>query len=297
MEVVQNDRTGTWHLVGSRGCWVEPNGETVEEDWAAIQDYVDDSAGDRCSRCNWPSDFLDMRWRIHLDGDTQGLQRLSEQFDDDPHIFREDDGYLLWSSRFEELGDPGEIRDIGKTIAQAIRNFGEFDSLPVQNLEASGVDEIRDDGSKHAYRQATVTATAAVSATARAVTNDGEHQPRAESTYEHTKLALQDDTVYELTELRDNGEHWVNLYRIYEFIQDNIEGEDNIVDRGWWSNSEKSRFKRTANSPDAIGHEARHAQQRYSAPPSPMEHENAKSLINELIKQWLQHRTQLVASD
>lgn len=238
-----------------------------------------------------------MRWRIHLHGNERGLQQLSEGFDDDPRIFKEDGDYLLWSSRFDDVGDPDDIREIAETIAQAIRNFGEFDSIPVENLEASGVDEIRDDGSRHMYRQATVSGSGAISSTARVVTENGEPAPRAESTYERTKLALEDNTISELTELRDNGEHWVNLYRVYEFIQDNIEGGENIVARGWWSNSEKNRFKQTANSPEAIGHEARHAQDSYPAPSDPMDHDEAKSLINKLIKQWLQHREQLLGSD
>lgn len=54
MKAVKTERTGTWHLVGTRGCGAEPGGETVEGPWAEVRDRVDRSPGDRCQNCNWP---------------------------------------------------------------------------------------------------------------------------------------------------------------------------------------------------------------------------------------------------
>ncbi len=54
MRAVQNEGTGTWHLIGARGCGAEPDGETAEGNWAVIRDTVDRDAGDQCSNCNWP---------------------------------------------------------------------------------------------------------------------------------------------------------------------------------------------------------------------------------------------------
>lgn len=59
MRAVRNDRTGIWHLLGSRGCGVDPSGdaygEVVEGSWAAVRDEVSRDAGEPCSRCRWPS--------------------------------------------------------------------------------------------------------------------------------------------------------------------------------------------------------------------------------------------------
>lgn len=115
------------------------------------------------------------------------------------------------------------------------------------------------------------------------------HQP-ADRTYELTQLAAKDDKVRELVGLLDKGDDWVNLYRIYEFIQANIDGDENIVDRGWWSSNEKDRFKQTANSRDAIGDDARHGQERIPAPDNPMNYSEAKTLVDSLIRNWLEHR-------
>ncbi|MFB6353783.1 MAG: hypothetical protein ABEJ92_06825 [Halobacteriales archaeon] len=58
MEAVLNESTGTWHLLGSRGCGVDPAGdafgEVVAGNWAEIRDAVDRHEGTRCRRCRWP---------------------------------------------------------------------------------------------------------------------------------------------------------------------------------------------------------------------------------------------------
>jgi len=54
MEAVQNEETGTWHLLGTRGCGAEPDGDRAEGNWAEIRDRVTRDPGDPCRNCNWP---------------------------------------------------------------------------------------------------------------------------------------------------------------------------------------------------------------------------------------------------
>lgn len=54
MRAAQTERSGTWHLLGARGCGADPDGETVEGTWAEIRDTVDRDDGDRCRNCRWP---------------------------------------------------------------------------------------------------------------------------------------------------------------------------------------------------------------------------------------------------
>ncbi|WP_164471529.1 hypothetical protein [Halosimplex salinum] len=55
MEAVHNEETGTWHLIGVRGCGAEPDGDTVDGTWAEIRDRVERDSDDPCENCNWPS--------------------------------------------------------------------------------------------------------------------------------------------------------------------------------------------------------------------------------------------------
>lgn len=234
-----------------------------------------------------------MRWEVRLLGDESGLEELSKSFNDDPKVVEKEEEYVLLSSRFEGKDDVDMIREISEDIVRVIRAYGERDSINVGDLEASHVYKISDDGSKHVYVQAeTATMTMSASATVTVDSEDGEEETihPADRTYEWTKLAMDDEKVLDLAELLDKGESWVNLYRIYEFIQANIQDEDNILARGWWSESEKKSFKRTANSRDAIGDNARHGQDRIPAPDDPMTHAEAKRLIDTLVDHWLHHR-------
>jgi hypothetical protein len=50
---------------------------------------------------------------------------------------------------------------------------------------------------------------------------------------------------------------------------------------------EANLFAWTANSPAAVGEQARHGRQRNDPPPNPMSEEDALTLIQGLIRQWL----------
>lgn len=58
VKAVLNEASGTWHLLGARGCGIEPTGDTygavVDGSWAVIRDHVDRSDVDRCRNCRWP---------------------------------------------------------------------------------------------------------------------------------------------------------------------------------------------------------------------------------------------------
>ncbi len=54
MKAVKNARSGTWHLVGTRGCGAEPDGDAVDGSWAEIRDRVQRDDGEQCANCRWP---------------------------------------------------------------------------------------------------------------------------------------------------------------------------------------------------------------------------------------------------
>jgi hypothetical protein len=232
---------------------------------------------------------MEMRWKVKLEGEKKGLKQLSDSFDETPRIFEEDEEYYLWSSKFEQLNESGDVKEVGEKIVKMVRHLGDLDSLSVKGLNTSHVVEIKEDGSERRIAHLSASATTVSAASVRISINGEKLPPRAESTYEYTQLALENDKVQELIQLRDNGDRWANLYRIYEYIQANVEADDSIVEQGWWSQSEKDLFKRTANSSEAIGCEARHGDDRVPAPSDPMDHSEAVSLIDGLINDWLKH--------
>ena len=229
-----------------------------------------------------------MKWKVRLTGDVKGLKILAESFTDDPEIFKEEDDFYLWCSQFEDLKDASEVRDTAREIVQTIRNIGLRDSLRTDDLQASHVRKMRDDGTERVFASLEAETVSVETRSMRINRTDEEGNEKvqrpADRTYELTRIASEDEKIRELAGLLDNGEDWVNLYRIYEFIQ------ANIVEKDWWSSTEKDRFKRTANSREAIGDEARHADQTGGNPIDPMTHEEAKQLIRNLVIEWIESK-------
>lgn len=58
MRAVQHVDSAIWHLLGARGCGVDPAGRQygapIDGTWAEIRDHVDRDAGERCRNCRWP---------------------------------------------------------------------------------------------------------------------------------------------------------------------------------------------------------------------------------------------------
>lgn len=240
-----------------------------------------------------------MKWKVRLSGDETGLTDLCDSFDSDPKVFEEDEKHFIWTSQFKEAESPRDVQEIAEDLVQIIRNLGERDSLWVSELEASHVHQILCDGSEHvhAFDEGEITVARARTSVAPTsidgVETEGNIHHRADRTYKRTQLALSDPKVRELISLLEKGNSWVNLYRIYEFIQDNTGGCKNTVERGWWTSSQKELFKRTANNRDAIGNDARHAKSNDPGPDDPMKSQEAKQIIGQLVDYWLQHRAQL----
>lgn len=236
-----------------------------------------------------------MRWKVKLEGHDVGLSDLANSFSDDPRIFRENEEYFLWSSCFEQMNNYLDVLEISREIIDTIRSFGGLDGIWLEGLDVRRIHEITDDGAENLYTLPDSTSIL-VKGGARRVTNeDGDEIPEyypANPTYERTQLALEDEKVRELASILEKGHNWVNLFRIYEFIRDNIEGDKNIVEQGWWTRNKESLFTYTANSRGAIGNEARHAKKR-KPPDDPMNHAVAKYQIEILINNWIQHRRDL----
>lgn len=82
---------------------------------------------------------------------------------------------------------------------------------------------------------------------------------------------------------------WSELYVAYELVETN--DADAMYDRGWVSKSALTLFKRTANSRTALGVHARHGDESWEAPSTPLAYDDAVELIRKLVKAWVSFRT------
>lgn len=94
-----------------------------------------------------------------------------------------------------------------------------------------------------------------------------------------------DDLLHQILTLSlEKGKDWVNLCRILELFEAH---HINIVNRKWITETALGSLKHTANSPGAIGNEARHGSQSGDPPSNPMPLNRAQSLVDSVIRQYI----------
>jgi hypothetical protein len=86
------------------------------------------------------------------------------------------------------------------------------------------------------------------------------------------------------------GHAWWLLYRIVEEIEAHLRERGlgtTIENAGYCSDNQRERFKRSANSAEASGLDARHAAGQSDPPKNPMGHEDAKAFVKEMLEKAL----------
>lgn len=84
---------------------------------------------------------------------------------------------------------------------------------------------------------------------------------------------------------RPDFKTWITLYKVYEIINHNA----GIKKQGWLTKSERNLFRRSANHPEASNvHESRHGVQKEEPPLNPLTINEAVTLINKLIRDWIE---------
>lgn len=231
-----------------------------------------------------------MEWRIKLSGEDSDLEELSKSFNSERlKIWKDGGNYILSSSDFNGIAEA----DIVLKKSEEILTFINAGSKVIQNLQKpinlSGIESLNENAKSTQYIfPESIVSVAGVGRPT--VLRDG----KVEETCIYKELpnlvllATQDKNVAEVLNYLNTGNNEiVTLYKIYEIIKGDVGGEKSIRDNGWASRNKTQLFRRTANSPDAMGDKARHGVQKCQPPKNPMSLNEAKSLILHLVKCWL----------
>jgi hypothetical protein len=100
------------------------------------------------------------------------------------------------------------------------------------------------------------------------------------------RLAQSDEVVSRALRVFGQGRvRWSDLYHSFEIVQASVGSR--MFDEDWITREETNLFTWTANSPAAVGEQARHGHQRNDPPPNPMSEDDALTLIQGLVRHWL----------
>ena len=105
------------------------------------------------------------------------------------------------------------------------------------------------------------------------------------------EIAEKDLSAHKALALYGGLKHdWRSLYMVLEAIEDDVGGERGLIVKGLAQKNEIKLFKQMANSFLSLGYQARHATAKHQAARKPMSLEDAKSLIKNILENWLRSK-------
>lgn len=237
-----------------------------------------------------------MEWVVTLSGSAHVLEELSKVLDTPEICIQKDhDAFVLKSRDFADLCSDDQVRNHTTEILTSLNGVAKLTLGSSSPITIEHISEIRDDGTRHAY--VSVASSIVVSATCSVSLIHADGTIHIDGTIEESHPAYPANAWMALSErdahvkkalhlIGNDFETWYGLYKVFEIIR---EDAGNIVKRRWCIEAELKRFTQTANSPDALGVNARHAK-AIPSPPNPMSLSSAKSFIRELINTWLEEK-------
>jgi len=224
-------------------------------------------------------------WTVTLDGDADDLRAL---VDLGVGVTQEGERFILRSPVFDCLTEALAVHD---RAVEQVAIFGgltrivEGDASP-RTIAVGAI--VRDDRKVKALFLSPGTAELRLRATA--ALSVGPNDPPISPYPRWAALAVRDPAVQQAVRLFGSQPSAVNLYRVFEVIRKDAGGEEKIVQHGWTTRNQITRFRRTVNSPTVLGSEARHGVEPSTSPPDPMSIHEAQAFITRLLEKWLRSK-------
>lgn len=235
-----------------------------------------------------------MTWKVRIIGDPRDLAELQQSFSTDGISITEDKNeYHLISDSFQNCGNDSEVSEIASNLISLISGASRLalgGNIPISQSE---VVKVKEDGSEMVFMSFQDTISVRDSFHLSILDEEGnvvdELKP-ADDVPNWVNLGIHYQLVAKVLRLYSQPLDWVGLYRIYEVIESDSGGVDNIVSNDWATKRIIKVFKHTANSPGAVGDEARHGKESSQPPQTPMQLHEARNLIENLINKWLKSK-------
>jgi len=203
------------------------------------------------------------------------------------------DNFFLESGELQDANNVNvdEVREIAPRVLEVINGAARASITGFRPVDMGGVSQIDDEGQRHhcVLVQDSITVRSRVKAAAVVIRSDGsvhekqqEKPDRIEPTF---SLAERNTNVADALRIFGKGDlSWFDLYKIFEIIRDDLGGQKNLLDAEFVLKKDLSRFRQTAQHPEAIGDKARHARIGAEVPKDPMAIVEASLLISALLQ-------------
>lgn len=236
-------------------------------------------------------------WVVQLAGDASDLAALAQSLTgNDINISHDGQDYVLMSDQFTAGDDVSAVRQKAEGLVAVLNGASRLALDAINSIRVGAVYRRREDGKRDifVFPEPAVIRFRAFAPTVKLTHADGtveEFHP-ADPVKQWASVALSNDAVANVFRIFAGGTlDWVNLYRIVEIVASDVGGLDAIDANGWATKSSMRLFKQTANSPGALGLDARHGAETTQPPKHPMTISEARSLVNSIVHAWLRSKT------
>lgn len=234
---------------------------------------------------------MKQKWLVLLEGKESHLESLTDLLrSPEWSVLKEEGSYYLSYSRFDLLTDEVQMCACATELLNLINGAAMFYFEDFKPFTLDVLVRVDEDGKRH--RECLLSATWTIEGFGFDIEWD-----ESEDFYQHPSdleawitIAEQDEKVKKVFRIWTKCEHdWVNLYKVYEVIQDDVGRR--IIEDGWATKKKTECFSRTAQSPGAIGDDARHGVEKSEPPKNPMSLLEAQRLIIVIVRKWLEWKS------
>lgn len=225
------------------------------------------------------------------EGDAFDLEELPRWFPDGGgYAFAENGSYFLAGPRLEALATAEEVRIAATEVLNELTATISLLLTAFQRPSLGHIVQEADDGTRHisVYLSGGVKARAKVSA---ALTVAGATPSLPGPTQAQQALAVIKGRprLYTAAMIGADQSHtWPRLYRVLEEIELELDGK--VSDFGMCSGEDRERFRRTANTAEVAGADARHAAGKWEPPSHPMTLAEAAAFVGQLLRAAVSRR-------
>jgi hypothetical protein len=234
-----------------------------------------------------------VNWKVQINGASADIDYLPDSLTErELRVTKDEDGYYVKSDMFADLSEPEAVYDLAIQMLPLIEGAAKLYWGECGPLTVGAIVLTQEDGSE---KRTLFLSTTTMQANSRlhitkgtVIDGDGNVVPSGPSDMAlWLKTAMQDAHVKKAIRLYRSEHSWVNLYRLYEVVEEDVGGRKTIASLGWMKDSDITRFTHTANNARSLGDEARHGHERYQPPRNPMTLAEAEQLIKTLLTKWL----------
>lgn len=222
-------------------------------------------------------------WLIELEGTEEDLQLLARFLSTDKlQMVQEDDAIMLKVPSLGQEDQPATIFDDVKDLLESINGAAKVFYPKFMGISFNKIIAVDDGGKQTTHVLLT------------APQSDYQFfafKQNDDRLSRWIDASLQDEMIARAFSIYGSLEHnWKNLYMVVEVIEEDLGGEGSLIKSGITSRNKLKRFKSTADNYLVVGKEARHASTKWDSPSKPMNINEGREYVGNLLRSWLMIR-------